>query len=115
MTAHVLIGTGSNDVERSLFQASLQSALKIDLPQEFSSDHIKLAQRDIELIGDMIKQSPDDLIQLINHASNGEASRARKIAADIGFTESDFERQGGGMLAIVIIIAVGAALLLAHD
>jgi hypothetical protein len=37
------------------------------------------------------------------------------MAEQIGLTEENFVRQGGGMWAAVIGIAIGCALLLGHD
>jgi hypothetical protein len=51
----------------------------------------------------------------VSAVTAGKFAEAKEMANNIGLTEDNFVRQGGGMWAVVIGIAIGCALLLAHD
>lgn len=111
----VTVGVCGSTSRQSHFDVAPGRSVQINLPDEFTADHVALASKDLEILLTLLSEKPGEMQQIIAAVSAGNFSSAKELAAEIGLTEGGFAEQGGGMLAIVIVIAIGAALLLEHD
>lgn len=111
----VSIGISGRTQAQSKFEVAPGRNVHIDLPAQFSAEHIALAAKDAEIIQGIFKDKPKEVEEIVSLVVAGKFKEAQKIAERIGLTEDYFVKQGGGMWAIVIGIAIGCALLLAHD
>jgi len=111
----VSIGVSGRTQKQSKFEVAPGRNMHIDLPAQFSADHVALAAKDAEIIQGIFKNNPKEVEEIFSAVADGNFKEAQKIAERIGFTEDYFVKQGGGMWALVIGIAIGCALLLAHD
>ena len=100
---------------QSKFEVAGGRSVRVDVPKTFTAEHVALATRDSEIVAGILKQYPHEYCQLVNAVTEGKIEEARKIAEQIGLTEQNVMRQGGGMWAIIIGICVGCALLCEHD
>jgi hypothetical protein len=111
----ISVGVSSQMQSQSKFEVAPGRNVHIDLPVQFSTDHIALALRDTEIIQAILKNKPKEMEAIMSSVTTGNFKEAQKLAEEIGLSEDYFIKQGGGMWALVILIAVGCALLLAHD
>jgi hypothetical protein len=113
--ASVSIGVSGRTQAQSKFEVAPGRNVHVDLRAGFSADHIALAAKDAEIIRGILKDKPKEVQEIVSAVSAGKFKEAQKIAERIGITEDYFVKQGGGLWALVIVIAIGCALLLAHD
>jgi hypothetical protein len=111
----VVIGVAGVGQSQSMFEVAPGRSIRVEIPEKFADDHCGLAVRDTEILGELMKCYPREFSQIVNAVNAGKFKDAKKIAEQIGLTEENFISQGGGLWALVIGIAIGAALLLAHD
>ena len=105
--------TGTNRDDNG-FSISIDKNVRIALPGVYSKEHLTLAARDSEILSDILKEYPDQVLSMISAVSSGNFSEATDLAEKIGISERNFVAKGGGMWAI-ILLAVACALLLEHD
>lgn len=84
--------------------------LRLALPSSFTRADIEKIQRDFEGIAEKLKSSPDRMAAMLN-ACLHDPKKAREVAREIGFTEEDFAKQGGGLIWWVVAGAAAAILL----
>ena len=96
-------------------RAAQDITYRLGVPKSFTEEDLQRACRDYEIFGEIMRQQPEKMQQALNHALQGDMQRALEISAELGLKEEQFVAKGGGLPIAVIIIAVGAALLLAHD
>jgi hypothetical protein len=111
----VTIGVCGGTSRQSQFDVAPGRSVQINLPSEFSAEHVALASKDLEILLTLLSEKPNEMQQIVAAVSAGNFASAQELAKEIGLTESDFVDQGGGLLAVVIVIAIGCALLLEHD
>jgi hypothetical protein len=114
-SASVSISVSGSTQAQSKFRVASGRNVHVDLPMKFSAEHISLAARDAEILQGILNDNPEQIERIVSAVTAGNFQEAQEIARSIGMTEESFIEQGGGLLAIVIIIAIGCALLLAHD
>jgi hypothetical protein len=88
---------------------------QIVIPHSFSGKEVGIAQRDFEILAEMMKDHPDKVQDMIQSVLSGNAARARTTGSELGLDEAKFIAKGGGLPVAVIVIAVACALLLASD
>jgi hypothetical protein len=110
----VIAVTGAAHAQ-SKFEVASGRSVRVDLPETFTADHVSLATRDAEILAGILKENSYEYCQIVNAVATGDFEKAKKMAEQIGLTEANVVRQGGGMWALIIGIAVGCALLCAHD
>jgi hypothetical protein len=111
----VVIGVAGTGQPQSKFEVAAGRSVRVDIPESFTADHVALATRDSEILAEILTGHPHEFCQIVSAVTAGKFKEAQKLAEKIGLTEEYFIRQGGGMWAIVIGIAIGCALLLSHD
>lgn len=114
-SASISIGVTGLTQAQSKFEVAPGRNVHIDLPAQFSADHVTLAAKDAEILQGILKDRPKEIEGIVSAVAAGNFKEAQEIAKKIGITEDYFLKQGGGMWAVVVVIAVGCALLLEHD
>lgn len=99
----------------NIFDISSRGSVGISLPKEFTDEYVRLATNDCSILAKILKEHPEDIRKIFTAIGSGKLDEAKEAAAKIGFNEDNISKQGGGLWALVIVIAVGCALLLAHD
>lgn len=113
-TTLVIGSVGEPSPQRGFGIASGNST-RIEIPKNFTLDQVQLATKDSEILGDILKNHPQEISQMIDSFSAGNLTEATKIAKNLGFSEQNFTSNGGGMWAVVIVIAIACAVLLKSD
>jgi hypothetical protein len=62
---------------------------------------------DSELFNSLLREKPEEVVAMVNDLVAGRTDKARNVARSIGFTEEDFQRQGGGLIFWAGIIVCG--------
>lgn len=106
-----IVGAGSS--LDSGYETTVDRTMRFALP-EFSTDRIATAERDCEILRDILSRCPGELEEIVRALAEGRTKEAREAARSIGIAEESFADQGGGMLAL-ILLCVACALLLEHD
>ncbi len=78
-----------------------------------TSEGMKTALRDAELMMELFRDHPDDLRSFYNDVVAVRTDTARETALRMGLTESSFKQQGGGMWPYIIgvgIVIMGCAM-----
>jgi hypothetical protein len=55
----------------------------------------------------LLPERPEEVVAMVNDLVAGRTDKARNVARSIGFTEEDFQRQGGGLIFWAGIIVCG--------
>lgn len=87
----------------------------IELPEKFTANHVALMRKDLAIISGIAEQQPEDLLSLNNAVLKYDLQTANRLAQKIGLTEENMLANGGNIWGLIIIIAIGAALLLESD
>jgi len=86
---------------------SFQPSFAIEVGR-FGPAEVKKALADFEMITSLLRKSPKEMSEIVNHVMAGRTAAANEIALRIGLTEEAFQSKGGGMLwAIMIGFAFG--------
>lgn len=114
-SASINVGVTSGTQHQSKFEVAAGQSVRLDIPTDFSNDHIGLAIKDLDILKDILIKSPKEFSEIVSAVGAANFKDAQAIATRIGISEDYFIQKGGGMWAVVIIIAIGCALLLARD
>ncbi|MBP1823057.1 hypothetical protein [Mycobacterium sp. OAE908] len=99
----------------SEFDVAQGSSVHVEIPSDYTEKHNALATKDLEILSGILSGRSDEVSRLISAASRGEFDEARSLAKQIGIVEDNFVSQDGGLWGLVVVIAVVAAVTLAHD
>jgi hypothetical protein len=114
-SASINVGVTSGTQHQSKFEVAAGRSVRLEIPTDFSSDHIGLAIKDLDILKDILTKSHKELPEIVSAVQAGNFEHAQQLATKIGISEDYFIQKGGGMWAVVIAIAIGCALLLARD
>lgn len=87
-------------------------SIRFPLASSISSNDLKTAERDCELLLQKLRQYPKEMVTIFDCMAKSDLKQAVKIARQIGITEAEFKADGGGLLPILVGAAVGLAILL---
>jgi hypothetical protein len=87
--------------------------VQLEMPERFNMEHIKVAQRDFEMLAQIAREHPKEMVELQNAVLDHNFPKAKKIADQIGLDEDQFVSRGGGFLyaALVTVAAVLAVVI----
>jgi hypothetical protein len=88
---------------------------RLQLPESLTAEHLNVAQKDLELLAEIMRQYPDEFLALQNAVLEHDFRSARQLGEKIGLNEEAFVAREGGVWVLVAVIAIGAALLLSSD
>jgi len=111
----VVIGVAGAVQPQSKFEVAAGRSVRVEIPEKFTAEHVALAARDSEILAEILKRHPHEFSEIVSAVTAGKFKEAKEMAQKIGLTEENFVSKHGGMWALVIGIAIGCALLLAHD
>lgn len=78
----------------------------IKLPESFKPDHIRRAQKDCEILAQIIEEKPDEVRSLVNDLLQDKTHDAKQRAKELGLSEDEFVRKGGGIYILIILIVL---------
>jgi hypothetical protein len=96
---------------RGDFTTSHSQCRGLRLPEHFTPEHIKRAQKDCEILGEKLRTHPAEVTAILDSILANKFDHARRMAHEIGISEESFVEQGGGLLWLVVV----AVLLYATD
>lgn len=79
---------------------------RFEFPPDFPPEGVRRAQVDAEIIATKLRDNPDEMRALLQAVGTGQGEEAHRLVGELGLTESDFQKQGGGILWGVVIIGV---------
>jgi hypothetical protein len=79
---------------------------QLDVPQRFKREHIQRAQKDCEILGEILRDKPDEAQSLLDDVLAGKIADAKKRAKELGLSEDNFISKGGGIFWIIVIVVV---------
>jgi hypothetical protein len=97
------------------FRVYKERLTRIELPGNFTADHIELMKKDLAAIIKIAEQQPQDFLSLNNAVLQYDLQAANQLAGKIGLTEENLRANGGDVWGVVAAIAIAAAILLASD
>jgi hypothetical protein len=85
---------------------------RIQLRTSFTRKDLDVIAKDCELLAKLLRERPQEMIELLEAAARNELGKARTIANKIGLTEEHFVSQGGGLKKLIefLIYVVGGFL-----
>lgn len=99
---------GANDGGR----VSVARDLTVDLSQyALGPDAVKRALNDFAGIRDILAANPDGALAMAEAVQRGDIDRATQIAGEIGLTEEELLKRGGG-LGFLVVFAAAVVLVL---
>ena len=109
------MGVTAGTQNQSEFEVAAGRSVHLEIPADFSNEHIELALKDLDILKDILGKCPSEFKQIVSAIEAGNFKDAQAIAKTVGISEEAIIQRGGGLWGLVIVIAIGAALLLAHD
>ncbi len=98
------------------YGSSNSSSFFADLSMaEFNESLLPIAQRDLELIQDIVKKAPAQALSIAAKIQQGNAKEAFETAKEIGLTEDKFKKQGGGWPALLFVAVLALVVLSAPE
>ena len=99
---------GANDGGR----VDVSRDVTVDLAQySLGDDAVKRALNDFSGIRDILAESPEQALEMVKAVQRGDIDRAILIAREIGLTEEELLRRGGG-IGFLVVFAVAVVLVL---
>ena len=93
------------------FSTSTDYVRHIKLPLKFEAEDVQRARKDCEILAKKLQADPERIVTLLAAAQGNDVTKAQQIAQEIGLTEEEFAKSGGGLMWLVVI----AVLLYATD
>lgn len=79
---------------------------QLRLPRKFNPEDIRRAQKDSEILGEVLQGNPDEVRALANDLLQGNTRDAKRKAREIGLSEDDFVGKGGGIYALIFLVVL---------
>jgi hypothetical protein len=79
---------------------------KIDLPHSFEPEDVSRAQKDCEILGEILRDRPEEVRALSNDLLQGNTRDAKQRARELGLSEDEFTSKGGGIYALIILVVL---------
>ncbi len=79
---------------------------RIAFPFELPDSGISKAHVDLEIISALLRDNPEGVRSIVQAVLSGDGAEVRRLSADMGLTESDFQAKGGGLFWAVVIVGV---------
>ncbi len=93
------------------FLTSTNICRQLKLPEDFKVEDIHRAQRDCEMLAEVLRDNPEEVSALLRAVVSNKVDLSKKKLSKMGLTEKDFAKEGGGSMWLVVI----AVLLYATD
>ena len=90
------------------FPVALGESFTIDVSKlgKLGRSEIAKALADSEMMATLLRQNPDEIASIVNDVFAGRVTSAAEAARQIGFTEENFQRNGGGYVMVAAIAFV---------
>ena len=79
---------------------------RLDIPIDFPLEGLQRARVDLEVIGQRLRDNPDEIRMLLHAFVTGENGKVQRLIRELELTEADFQEQGGGIFWAVVIVGV---------
>jgi hypothetical protein len=94
--------------EREGFPVSHQSLATIDLGvrEPMRSTDMGKVVADAEIVASLLKDHPDEMVEIFNSIVAGRTDETKEIATRLGLNEESFQQQEGGMWFYIAMVGV---------
>jgi hypothetical protein len=106
MPASISLSITGENARLSAFDVAVGQALKINFPEKFGPDLLAIARKDLEIFAKVMDDSPDDVLEMIDHASHHDVAEVMNLVKKLDLSEERFIKDGGGWVAIAIIVII---------
>lgn len=76
---------------------------RFDFPETLD---LERAARDAEILAGKLRDEPDRLREVLQAVKGGDKRSAVRGLKELGMSEEDFEREGGGLFWLVVIVVL---------
>jgi hypothetical protein len=91
---------------------SVDRSVDFDLASlPFGSAGLARSLRDLEAIAELARNRDKELVQIVERVKVGDLDEAVRIAREIGLTEDDLRRRGGGLGPFALLVVAVALVL----
>lgn len=114
----LVISVSGSSASQSEFEVATGRSVRIDIPETFGNDLVSLAANDIVILKKILEDKPNDVSKFVKAVSAGQYAEVNRMTKELGVDEDSFVKKGGGqygLLIVVAVIAIGAALYLESD
>ncbi|MEU9079292.1 hypothetical protein ACFYUY_23205 [Kitasatospora sp. NPDC004745] len=89
--------------------------MKVATPEKFDPKHVELATSDLRAILTSLEKYPEKHLDLQNALVRQDVPAVRRLVGELGISEEKLSAGGGHLWGVVVLIAIGCAVALAHD
>ncbi len=79
---------------------------ELKLPRSFNPEDIRRAQRDCEILSEILQDKAEDVRSLLDDLLEGKNADAKKRAKELGLSEDNFVDKDGGLLWLLVIVVL---------
>jgi hypothetical protein len=79
---------------------------KLDLPRHINREDISRAQRDCEILSEILEDKAHEVRSLLNDLLEGNTAGAKEKAKELGLSEDNFVGKGGGLAWLLVVVVV---------
>jgi hypothetical protein len=79
---------------------------ELQVPRDFPSEHLRLAQVDLEIIAEKLQGNVEEVRLLLQAFVEGRNSEVERWIKELGLREEDFQARGGGIFWAVVVVGV---------
>ena len=97
------------------FSGTAEQVVRMEMPTTFKGEGIEKSKKDFEMISQMLRNHPGEMVELLDAVVQNRIADAVKKADQIGLREHKFMAQGGGAAWLVAVAVVVAIVLVARD
>jgi hypothetical protein len=86
--------------------ATTDELIRLAAPKSFSAKDLAKMRQDCEILLDRSKKSAGDFQALVTAGLSGDLNKAGELATKLKLREEDFENEGGGVILVILVIAI---------
>jgi hypothetical protein len=104
-SARAVAGISGIPQKMGTIHCPVDTVVNFEMPATLTSEHLRKVEKDLELIGDLVRDHPRKMSDMHSAIVEGRLADAAAIGGELGLHEHRFIAAGGGLGAAIPIIA----------
>jgi hypothetical protein len=111
---HAVAGIAGIPQKMGSIHSHVDNVVHFEIPYAYTSEHLRALDKDLELLGNLVRNHPREMCDMHNAVVEGRVTDAAAIGRKLGLHEHRFIAAGGGLAFVPIIAGILVVALVAQ-